>query len=224
SMVSADFCTAAVLISSGAVLGRVNPIQLLLMTLLEVPLFACNEFILLSLLGISDSGGSLTVHAFGAYFGLMVSRALRQPRVDERGEQQDAGRQPDAFTVLGTLYLWIFWPSFASATTAQDGAEPWAVLNIYFSMAASTLAAFVLSPILYEKGTLQAAQLQDAALVGAAVMGMAGEMLLTHLSLLGSRFLSPILSSRLKIQDTCGVHNVHGLPGVLGTLVGTLLA
>lgn len=56
----------------------------------------------------------------------------------------------------GTLYLWIFWPSFASATTAQDGAEPWAVLNIYFSMAASTLAAFVLSPILYEEGTLQA--------------------------------------------------------------------
>lgn len=34
----------------------------------------------------------------------------------------------------------------------------------------------------------------------------------------------PILSSRLKIQDTCGVHNIHGLPGVLGTLVGTLLA
>lgn len=34
----------------------------------------------------------------------------------------------------------------------------------------------------------------------------------------------PILRSRLKIQDTCGVHNVHGLPGVLGTLVGTLLA
>lgn len=132
SMVSADFCTAAVLISSGAVLGRVNPIQLLLMTLLEVPLFACNEFILLSLLGvsgppkirlatgllpppsgpiptrvscthqISDSGGSLTVHAFGAYFGLMVSRALRALPVDEGGEQQDAGRQPDAFTVLGT--------------------------------------------------------------------------------------------------------------------------
>uniref|UniRef100_A0A8B9BNU3 Rh family B glycoprotein n=1 Tax=Anser brachyrhynchus TaxID=132585 RepID=A0A8B9BNU3_9AVES len=236
SMVSADFCTAAVLISSGAILGRVNPIQMLLMTLLEVPLFACNEFILLSLMGISDSGGSLTVHTFGAYFGLMVSRALRQPRADEQEEQQDAGRQPDVFAVLGTLYLWIFWPSFASATTAQDSAEPWAVLNVYFSLAASTLAAFVLSPILYEEGTLQAAQIQDAALVGAAVMGMAGEMLLTpfgalvagflasHLSLLGSRFLSPILRSRLKIQDTCGVHNVHGLPGVLGTLVGTLLA
>lgn len=53
SMVSADFCTAAILISTGAVLGRVNPIQMLLMALLEVPLFACNEYILRSILGVS---------------------------------------------------------------------------------------------------------------------------------------------------------------------------
>lgn len=32
----------------------------------------------------------------------MVSRALRQPRADEQEEQQDAGRQPDVFAVLGT--------------------------------------------------------------------------------------------------------------------------
>lgn len=34
----------------------------------------------------------------------------------------------------------------------------------------------------------------------------------------------PILRSRLKTEDTCGVHNVHGLPGILGTFLGTLLA
>ncbi|NXL87653.1 RHBGB protein, partial [Alectura lathami] len=236
SMVSADFCTAAILISTGAVLGRVNPIQLLLMTLLEVPLFACNEYILLTLLGVSDSGGSLTVHTFGAYFGLMVSRVLHQPCVDRRKEQQGAGQQPDVFAVVGTVCLWIFWPSFASATTAHDSAEPWAVLNLYFSLAASTMATVVLSPVLYKEGTLQMAQLQDATLAGAAVMGMAGEMLPTpfgaltagflasQISLLGSRFLTPILRSRLKTQDTCGVHNVHGLPGVLGAFLGTLLA
>ncbi|NXC45606.1 RHBG protein, partial [Penelope pileata] len=236
SMVSADFCTAAVLISTGAVLGRVNPIQTLLMTLLEVPLLACNEFLLRSLLGVSDSGGSLTVHAFGAYFGLMVSRAVHQPREHRRKEQRDAGQQPEVFAVVGTICLWIFWPSFASATTAPDSSEPWAVLNLYFSLAASTLATIILSPILYEEGTLRAAQLQDATLAGAAVMGMAAEMLPTpfgalvagflgsQLSLLGSRFLAPILSSRLKIHDTCGVHNVHGLPGILGAFLGTLLA
>uniref|UniRef100_A0A8C3LNE5 Rh family B glycoprotein (gene/pseudogene) n=1 Tax=Chrysolophus pictus TaxID=9089 RepID=A0A8C3LNE5_CHRPC len=236
SMVSADFCTAAILISTGAVLGRVNPIQMLLMALLEVPLFACNEYILRSHLGVSDSGGSLTIHTFGAYFGLTVSRVLHQPHKDKRKEQQDVGHQHDVFAVVGTICLWIFWPSFASATTTHDSAEPWAVLNLYFSLSASTLATFVLSPILYEEGTLQVAQLQDATLASAAVMGMAGEMLSTpfgaltagflasQLSLLGSRFLSPILRSRLKTEDTCGVHNVHGLPGILGTFLGILLA
>ncbi|XP_030324480.1 ammonium transporter Rh type B [Calypte anna] len=236
SMVSANLCTMAVLISTGAVLGRINPVQTLLMTLLEVTIFTLNEFILLSLMGVRDSGGSLTVHTFGAYFGLMVSRILHQPRMDGMQEEQDKGHQADGFAVAGTIYLWIFWPSFISAPTFCGTTEPWAVLNTHFSLAASTLATFVLSPILHEEGTLWMVQLQDATLASVAMMGMAGEMLVTPFGaltagflaglvpLLGSRFLMPFLRSRLKIQDTCGIHNIHGLPGVLGTLLGTLLA
>ncbi|NXG69851.1 RHBGB protein, partial [Baryphthengus martii] len=237
SMVSADFCAAAVLISTGAVLGRVNPVQMLLLTLLGVTLFSLNEYILLRLMGVSDSGGSLTVHAFGAFFGLVVSRILYQRHMDKRKEQQeDTRHQPDVFAVFGTIYLWIFWPSFTSATTIHHNTEPWAVLNTYFSLAASTMATFVLSPVLQEESTLQVVQIQDATLAGVAVMGMAGEMLVTPFGALiagflaglipplGFRFLTPILRSRLKTQDACGVLNVHGLPGVLGSLLGTLLA
>ncbi|NWI06294.1 RHBGB protein, partial [Tichodroma muraria] len=237
SMVSADFCTTAVLISTGAVLGRVNPTQMLLLALLEVTMCTLNEYILLSLMGVSDSGRSLTVHTFGAYFGLMVSRVLYQPHKDERKreERQDTGPQTDVFAVVGTIYLWIFWPSFTSATTVHGNAENWAVLNTYFSLVASTIAAFILSPVLYEESTPRMVQIQDATLAGMAVMGMAGEMLVTPfgaliagflvglISPLGFRFFTPVLDSRLKIQDTCGVHNIHGLPGVLGALLGTLL-
>ncbi|XP_065516070.1 ammonium transporter Rh type B isoform X2 [Lathamus discolor] len=212
SMIRADFGAAAALISIGAVLGRVNPVQTLLLTLLGVTLFTLNEYTLLSLLGVSDSGGSVTVHTFGAYFGLLVSRLLRQPHRDQREEQQDTGHQPDGFAVVGTISLWIFWPGFTSATTAHGSTEPWAVLNTYLSMAASTMATFVLSPVLYEQSTLRMAfqglkaqeapnppspslmsstihspahillhqvQIQDATMAGAAVMGMAGEMLVT---------------------------------------------
>ncbi|NWW85824.1 RHBGB protein, partial [Rhynochetos jubatus] len=232
SMVSADFCTAAILISAGAVVGRVNPVQMLLLTLLGVALFTLNEYILLSLMGVSDSGGSLTVHTFGAYFGLMVSRILHQPHMDGRKGQQDTGHRPDVFAAVGTICLWIFWPSFASATTAHDNAEPWAVLNTYFSLVASTVATFVLSPVLHEESTLRMVQIQDATVAGVAMMGMAGEMLVTPFGALiagflaglipplGFRFLTPVLRSRLKIPDTCGVHNVHGLPGLLGALLG----
>jgi hypothetical protein len=43
-------------VAFGAVLGKVSPIQLLIMTLFQVTLFAINEFILLNLLEVS--GGS----------------------------------------------------------------------------------------------------------------------------------------------------------------------
>ncbi|XP_053822980.1 ammonium transporter Rh type B [Vidua chalybeata] len=238
SMVSADFCTAAVLISTGAVLGRVSPVQMLLLALLEVTLCTLNEYILLSLMGVSDSGRSLTVHTFGAYFGLMVSRVLYQPHKDKRKreEQQDKGHQTDVFAVVGTIYLWIFWPSFTSTTsTVHHNDENWAVLNTYFSLVASTVSTFILSPVLYEESTPRMVQVQDATLAGMAMMGMAGEMLVTPfgaliagflvglISPLGFRFFTPVLRSRLKIQDTCGVHNTHGLPGILGALLGTLL-
>lgn len=59
-MVSADFCTAAILISTGALLGRVNPVQMLLLTLLGVTLFTLNEYILLSLMGVSQRLGGPT--------------------------------------------------------------------------------------------------------------------------------------------------------------------
>ncbi|NXT72591.1 RHBGA protein, partial [Chaetops frenatus] len=237
SMVSADFCTSAVLISTGAVLGRVNPVQMLLLALLEVILGTLNEYILLSLMGVSDSGRSLTVHTFGAYFGLMVSRVLYQPHKDKRKreELQDMGHQTDVFAVVGTIYVWIFWPSFTSTTSVHGNAESWAVLNSYFSLVASTIATFIISPVLYEESTPWMVLIQHATLAGVAVMGMAGEMLVTPfgalitgflaglISPLGFRFFSPVLHSRLHIQDTCGVHNIHGLPGILGALLGTLL-
>lgn len=53
SMINADFSTATVLISFGAVLGKTSPVQLLIMTLLEITTFAINEHIVVEMLGVS---------------------------------------------------------------------------------------------------------------------------------------------------------------------------
>ena len=36
-------------------------------------------------------------------------------------------------------------------------------------------------------------------------------------------FLKPFLNRRMKIHDTCGVNNLHGLPGIFGGIVGAIV-
>lgn len=34
----------------------------------------------------------------------------------------------------------------------------------------------------------------------------------------------PFMEKTLKIQDTCGIHNLHGMPGIIGGIVGAITA
>lgn len=66
-MVGADIASATVLISMGALLGRITPMQLLTMGLIEIVFFAGNEYLNIELFRITDVGGSITIHAFGKF-------------------------------------------------------------------------------------------------------------------------------------------------------------
>lgn len=113
--------------------------QLLIMGLFEIALFAANEYFQLEYMRITDVGGSITVHAFGAYFGLAVSLVLRPPKNDDCVSNGLEGPTytSDIFAMVGTLFLWIFWPSFNSVLV--DGADQErAILNTYLSLAAAT--------------------------------------------------------------------------------------
>lgn len=236
SMINADFCTGSVLISFGAVLGKTSPVQLLVMAVFEVVLFAVNEFILLTALGAKDAGGSMTIHTFGAYFGLMVARILYRPNLDKSKHKNCSVYHSDLFAMIGTIYLWMFWPSFNSAVAAHGDDQHRTAMNTYYSLAACTLATYGLSALTAHDGKLDMVHIQNAALAGGVAAGTAGEMMLTPygsmivgflagvISVLGYKYLSPLMEEKLKIQDTCGVHNLHGMPGVLGAIVGAVTA
>merc|ERR1739838_79561 len=236
SMINADFCTGSVLISFGAVLGKTSPVQLLVMAVIEVTLFAVNEFILLTALGAKDAGGSMTIHTFGAYFGLMVARVLYRQNLDKSKHKNCSVYHSDLFAMIGTIYLWMFWPSFNSAITAHGDDQHRTAMNTYYSLAACTLATYGLSALTAHDGKLDMVHIQNAALAGGVAAGTAGEMMLTPygsmivgflagvISVLGYKSLTPLLEEKLKIQDTCGVHNLHGMPGVLGAIVGAVTA
>jgi len=47
----------------------------------------------------------------------------------------------------GTIFLWLFWPSFNSAAAVGEG-QYRAVINTYFSLASCAVVAFTVSALL----------------------------------------------------------------------------
>ncbi|XP_075711387.1 ammonium transporter Rh type C isoform X2 [Rhinoderma darwinii] len=236
SLINADFCVGSVCIAFGGVLGKISPVQLLLMTLFQVTLFAVNEFILLEKLHVIDAGGSMTIHTFGAYFGLTVTWILARPNLKKDNDKEGSEYHADLFSMIGTLFLWMFWPSFNSALSNHGDAQHRAAINTYCSLAACVLTTVAISSVVNKKGKLEMVHIQNATLAGGVAVGTAAEMFLTPygslivgficgiVSTLGFAYLSPLLSSKLILHDTCGIHNLHGMPGIIGGIVGAVTA
>ncbi|XP_064267721.1 ammonium transporter Rh type A isoform X1 [Passer domesticus] len=232
SMINADFSTATALISFGALLGKTSPIQMLILTLLEITMFACNEHLVTKVFKATDVGASMTIHAFGAYFGLAAAFVLYRPGLTNKHDNDESTYHSDMFAMIGTLFLWLFWPSFNSAI-AED--QVTAIINTYYSLAACTVVTFALSSLVDKRGKFSMVLIQNATLAGGVAVGTCADLeihpfsamfigvIAGIVSVLGFQFLTPVMASKLKIQDTCGVHNLHGLPGILGGIAGIIV-
>ncbi|XP_004674088.1 PREDICTED: ammonium transporter Rh type A [Condylura cristata] len=232
SLINADFSTATVLISFGAVLGKTSPVQMLIMTIIEITIFAGNEHLVVEKFQASDVGASMTIHTFGAYFGLAAAGILYRPGLRAGHENEESVYHSDLFAMIGTLFLWMFWPSFNSAIAEPIDNQYRAIVNTYFSLAACVVTAYALSSLVEHRGKLDMVHIQNATLAGGVAVGTCADMeinpygamiigsLAGIVSVLGYKFLTPFFASKLRIQDTCGVHNLHGLPGLIGGLAG----
>lgn len=227
------FAAGAVMISFGAVIGRASPTQLLVMSILEVVLYCLNEFIGAGELQAIDMGGSMFVHSFGAYFGLAASMVLSRGKGNAQDKDNASRYDSDVSAMLGTIVLWVLWPSFNGALAPTPDSQIRVVLNTVLALSASTTWAFLLSHVVH-KGKFKMVHVQNATLAGGIAIGSSSDLVVGPggalliggaggmLSVLGYHYLQPLLHRALGLQDTCGVHNLHGLPGILGALTGAL--
>ncbi|XP_068676167.1 ammonium transporter Rh type B-like isoform X3 [Montipora capricornis] len=239
TLVTAEFAAATVLITYGAVLGKVSRLQLLVIGFLEVVFYGINELIAVEFLKYSDAGGSIIIHTFGAYFGLALSRVLHTKDALE-SPKEGSNYQSDLFAMIGTVFLWMYWPSFNAALVAPDYvAQHRSVINTYFSLSAACVTTFALSPVFQRAGgkwRLSMVHVQNATLAGGVAIGTASNMSVSPwgalligccagaLSTVGYAYLTPFLTKYTKTHDTCGVNNLHGMPGILGAIAGAIAA
>ncbi|XP_039595796.1 rh blood group, D antigen [Polypterus senegalus] len=235
SLVTANMCAASAVISMGAVLGKSNPIQLILMTLLEVSGFIFNCWILKKVLNVDLHVSILHLHVFGAFFGLMMTWALSLPGKNRRHEKEKESTTTSLFSMLGTIFLWMFWPSFNSAFVEKENEKMYAVYNTYFGMAVSAVTTFAVSVITSRKGQLNMAHIHSAVLAGGVAVS-ATAMTTTFpwiamtlgftagvISVLGYQYAKPMLDRSFSIHDTCGVLWIHGFPGIIGVLTKVII-
>jgi ammonium transporter Rh len=126
------------------------------------------------------------------------------------------------------MFLWIYWPSFNGAMTGSSEAFSRVVVNTIMSLTGSCIVSFLFSFVLRGEKKFCMIDIQNATLAGGVAMGAAADlplgiasslaigMIAGGVSVLGYTRLQSKLEYYFQIYDTCGVLNLHGLPGVIG--------
>ena len=99
-------------------------------------------------------------------------------------------------------------------------------------MLASCTITFVTSGLI--NGRLNPVDIQNATLAGGVAVGAVARMDIGlgwasvvgaaggFISTLGYNFVQPFLQDKIGLHDSCGVHNLHGMPAIFGGLISII--
>lgn len=170
---------------------------------------------------------------FGAYFGLAVAYMLGRPA---QSAESEANSVSDTFSLIGTLFLFIYWPSFnGGGLEPNSSAQQRAVIATIFALCASTVGTFFASSFLNTTHKFRPVDIQNATLAGGVAIGSVCNLTLSLsdslligfvagvVSALGFAYMQAWLETSCAVHDTCGIHNLHGLPSLIGGLASVVL-
>jgi ammonium transporter Rh len=176
------------------------------------------------------------IHLFGAYWGLAATFMMNPTNIRAKMPYKSMGASysSDTFSMIGTLFLWLFWPSFNGALALHD-VQARVYLNTIISLTGSCMITFALSAILRHDGKFCMEDIQNATLAGGVAIGASADLYVTpggalmvgafagFVSVVGFNRLSPFLLQRFGLHDSCGINNLHGMTGFLGAIVSAIV-
>jgi len=173
-------------------------------------------------MGLLDFAGGVVVHVTAGVSALVLAMMLG-PR---RGFPKEV--QPPhspGLTMIGAAMLWVGWFGFnAGSALAADAAAGMAMTVTHISAAAGAIAWSVMELIRYRKASLVGAVTGMVAglatitpasgsvgPVGGLVLGLVGGVI--------CYMITQLIKQRFKIDDSLDVFAVHGVGGILGTML-----
>lgn len=177
--------------------------------------------------GVADFAGGLVVHATAGIsslvFVLMMGRRTGFP------EEMRPPHNP-AFVMLGACMLWVGWFGFnaGSAVGANAGAGQ-AMLVTHLSAATASLVWMAIEWVKFGKPTLVGTATGTIAGLAtitpaAGSVGPLAAIIIGTLAAIACYYAVTLIRTKLKIDDSLDVFAVHGVGGILGTLLIPFLA
>ena len=177
--------------------------------------------------GVADFAGGLVVHATAGTSALVF--VLMLGRRDGFPADVKPPHSP-GFVMLGAAMLWVGWFGFnAGSALGANGAAGQAMLVTHLSAASASLVWMMIEWIKYGKPTLVGTATGTIAGLAtitpaAGSVGPAGALIIGTAAALICYYAVTLFRNRLKFDDSLDVFAVHGVGGILGTLIIPFLA
>ena len=127
----------------------------------------------------------------------------------------------------------MFWPSFNAGYFATNPYEKSTIVaNTIIALTGSCLGTFIMTSLFRHKFDLE--DILNASLAGGVIIGApagiftnaAGPLCIGIfagiISGLGYEYLEQFIQDKFGIYDSCGVNNLHGIPGILGGIFSAI--
>lgn len=229
---TADYCIGSVAVTWVALSGRLGPCQMLYLSIIQAFLYALNENIAYNQIHAYDIGGSITVWLFGGFFALAAGILNSGDRSKARPQSNEpAFYHTNLFAIVGTLFLWVFFPSWNGARVGmsfnyglQFGAQTIrAVINTILAITGSCITTFIFTA-LFRDGKFDIDHILKSTIAGGVIIGASADLCTQPYAaiLIGvwGAFMSllafGLLHDRLKYVDTLGSAYLFLWPGLWG--------
>lgn len=109
-------------------------------------------------------------------------------------DESGGNKESDLFAMIGTIFLWMFWPSFNGALAPiLMGSQHRVIINTVFALSASAMSAFALSAYLHE-GKFSMEDIQNATLAGWVAVGSSSDLVIGPAGALGIGLIAGTIS------------------------------
>ena len=232
-----DFNSATVLISLGALIGKLSLIQYFWLSILEIFFASLNYFLCFKKIEALDNGGSIYIFTFGSIFGIVMSIILfcRENEYSKimSNPHLNSDYYSNIFSFIGCLFLWLYFPSFNTANIHTFESNNTieilryrGIINTCLSMIGSVISTFIVSPLIYN-GKIKIEHLLNSSYVGGIIIGGCCTIC-SHawaailIGTIGGAITTLCLwklkkiFQNYKLEDTLGILHIFGIPGILG--------